>query len=342
MSVLILLLFTIILLCERYSLVCGNLSTKNTEKIRKCIAYFFLIFITSFRYNVGWDYLTYYNFLEKPGGAPYFEPAVRLFYYIAQFFNAPWILFAIFFILTMLFILLGIRERSSNEYESVIIFMALFYFESMNIIRQFLAIAILFYAFKYVKSKRLICYVIWVFVASLVHTSAWFVIPVYFIYNYVQLKSIAVFVVIGVTFSDRIVRIILGRNEFYKYYQYYINMLNDGGNFIRFFYLLLAICCITVYIQKRQHFDKDISKSLSVFIFGVIFPFMIGSHMGLRITYYYAVEIMILIPKMLDQMHLKKGRRAIMLPFYAYYITFLAVDYMNNKGFSPFTFYWNQ
>lgn len=331
------------LLGGRYSIICGNvLNAQKMGKIRKFVTYFLLIFITSFRYNVGWDYLTYYRMFNNPGGAPYFEPIVRIFYYISQFFNAPWLLFALFFTFTMVFVLLGIRDRSLNEYESLIIFMALFYFESMNIIRQFLAIAILFYAFKYVKNKKLVYYLLWVFIAGLVHTSAWFAIPIYFIYNYVSLKSIVVFTAVGVLLSERIVWAVSRINAFYKYYKYYINILNDGGNFIRYFYLLLAIGGIIVYLQKNQLFDEEVPKILSVFIFGVVFPFVLGSHMGLRITYYYAIEIIILIPKMLDQLCLKKGRSAIMIPFYTYYILFLVVDYMNNKGFSPFVFYWNR
>ena len=286
--------------------------------------------------------MTYYKMFDNPGGAPYFELMNRIFYYISQFFNAPWMLFSLFFTSTMVFILLGIRDRSLNEYESLIIFMALFYFESMNIIRQFLAIAILFYAFRYVKSKKLAYYLIWVFIAGLVHTSAWFAIPIYFIYNYVSLKSIVIFTAIGVLLSGKIAEGIFRINMFYKYYIYYINMLNDGGNFIRYFYLLLAAVGIIVYFQKKQLFDEEVPRILSVFIMGTAFPFVLGSHMGLRITYYYASEIIILIPKMLDQLGIKKSRSVMMLPFYVYYVLFLVVDYMNNKGFSPFVFYWNR
>lgn len=119
-------------------------------------------------------------------------------------------------------------------------------------------------------------------------------------------------------------------------------MLNDGGNFIRYFYLLLAAVGIIVYFQKKQLFDEEVPRILSVFIMGTAFPFVLGSHMGLRITYYYASEIIILIPKMLDQLGIKKSRSVMMLPFYVYYVLFLVVDYMNNKGFSPFVFYWNR
>lgn len=343
MAILLILLFIIMILCGRYHVVLGNVIDKqDMDRIRWNIACFILIFITSFRYDVGWDYLTYYRMFNIPGGAPYFEPLVRAIYYISQYFNAPWLFFAIFFTLSMVFILLGIKDRSKDNYESLIMFMALFYFESMNIIRQFLAIAILFYAFKYVKSGKFIPYLIWVYIASLSHTSAWFAIPIYFIYNYMKLHTVFIITVCIMLFADKIVRSVLGLDIFHKYSIHYANLLNDGGNFVKLFYISMACICILIYIFRRRVFDKDVPKSLCVILFGLMFPFLIGSHLGLRITYYYAIELIILIPKMLGQLHIRTVRNLVMLPFYAYYALFLFVDYINNKGFSPFIFYWNR
>lgn len=342
MAVLIILFITIVLLCGRYSVICGSLGREELEKIRRYSAYLIIMVITSARYNVGWDYTTYYKMLKNPGGASYFEPIVRCFYYISQYFEAPWLLFTLFFVSSMIFIILGIEGRSCDKYESLIIFMSLFYFESLNIMRQFLAIAILFYAFKYIQRKKLLRYLIWILIASLVHTSAWFALPIYFIYNYIELDKTIIITFIGILFVDKIIYSVLHLNIFYKYYRYYMNLLNDGGRIIKYFYLLIFIICIIAYYQKRRAFDDDISKTLSVLAIGVVFPFIIGSHMGLRITYYYASELIIIIPKMIAQFRLRVDRRVFMLPFYAYYVMFLAVDYMNNKGFSPFIFYWNR
>ncbi|MGL5384025.1 MAG: EpsG family protein [Culicoidibacterales bacterium] len=148
-----------------------------------------LTLVSGLRYRVGTDFGTYSQiygitatktFIEVISGS---EPLFNLIVWLSsQAIYEPQIMFFVMALLTVSFIVLGIRKYTNNFPFSIFLYLATFsYFTAMNGMRQWLAVAIVFYFFDLMLEKKLLKFIIVIFVASLIHTSAIFILPIYFV-----------------------------------------------------------------------------------------------------------------------------------------------------------------
>jgi hypothetical protein len=146
-----------------------------------------LILISTLRYYVGTDYRTY---------MVYQIPAIisnrtdvsfeYLFQILVKFsvntLKSPHWVFVIMSVLFILFVFGYIIHFSEDISFSIFLFVGtIFYNYSFNIIRQALATAIFLYALKFVLKRNMKKYLLYIAVASLIHTSAIIYFPFYFI-----------------------------------------------------------------------------------------------------------------------------------------------------------------
>lgn len=117
------------------------------------------------------EYLTYMNYDQKEIGYSLMN------YVLANCFNSiQWILF-IYQLITTLFIYLSFRQLSSKYKIPLWLCMLLYYFalynRSLNIIRQCMAVSIVFYGLSiYLTKNKLFTYILLILIASLIHTSS--------------------------------------------------------------------------------------------------------------------------------------------------------------------------
>ena len=157
---------------------CG---TKLQVPLAKQVFVFLLILILGLRHDVGKDYPTYELIYNVPDSvqANATEPVWHLINYILRYlgFQARGFFFFTSVALMICFYK-GIKSMSSNFYISVTLFvLSGFYFESANIVRQYVAIALLFYAFPYLLEGKIRKYMVWILLAALFHTSALLIFP---------------------------------------------------------------------------------------------------------------------------------------------------------------------
>src|SRR5699024_9590934 len=97
------------------------------------------------------------------------------------------VLFLVFSILTMFFLYKGIKYYSANNYfyKPVFYILMLIYtfFPSLNVVRQTLAAVIIFYGSIHIINRSFLKFLLWVFVASLFHSSSIVFIVMYFFIN---------------------------------------------------------------------------------------------------------------------------------------------------------------
>lgn len=167
-----------------------NRKTKN--KIQFAIfAFLQLFFIAGFRsYDVGVDaeaYIGLFNVLKGMSFNQimdfeiYYEKGYMILNHIIQYFtlNDQSILITTSFIIISSIIVL-IYKYSEEMFLSVYLFITLtFYYSSMNIIRQYVAMAILTYSISFVKKRKIIPFTLIVFIASLFHSTALIFLIVY-------------------------------------------------------------------------------------------------------------------------------------------------------------------
>ena len=150
--------------------------------------------VSAFRDGVGTDYYGMYQptFLSVAKGLPIFDGAIEPGYWLL---NRCILLFTqdyhVLFVLTSAMIVglfvWGSYMLSDIPWVSVLLFMwARHFFISMNGVRQYMALAIVFCAFAFIRERCLWKYALCVLAASLFHTSALIFLPLYFL-SYVPL-----------------------------------------------------------------------------------------------------------------------------------------------------------
>lgn len=190
----------------------------RTDKKKNKIIYFILtmlpfIIVSAIRYDVGTDYFfryvpNYNTFVE--GGTVdsleiLFRAMIRLCICISDDYI---ILFAITSIIINTLIISAIFKFSKNVTISIMIyFCASFYFESMNIVRQFISMAIIFASYKLLFKKRTI--LLWglcIITATLFHTmSIVFVIAILLDKKVIDYKILAILIILIVFLGKPII-----------------------------------------------------------------------------------------------------------------------------------------
>lgn len=164
------------------SILFTYLSTKAKNKIYKIIfqilATLPFVVVSAIRYDVGTDYffryVPNYNVFVNNGTVDSLEPLFIILIRICIFFSKDYVaLFIATSIIINVLIMFTIFKYSKNPVISVIIyFCASFYFQSMNLVRQFIAMAILLIGYRIIllDNKKKYLYIIFVLIATLFHS----------------------------------------------------------------------------------------------------------------------------------------------------------------------------
>jgi hypothetical protein len=177
-----------------------------------------LVFFGGLRYRVGFDYVPYAQFFRRvPGfsmdlitfvGRSRFEIG---FVALASFFKTLGITYVSAVFVSVIVICLTLNINSLKKYTSAVYFslfmyLSLYFFgREMGQIRQAMATAIVFFAFRYVLKKQFIPFLLLILLAGSFHYSVLIVLPFYFL-STLKLKQshYIILIVLGVaiTFID--------------------------------------------------------------------------------------------------------------------------------------------
>lgn len=264
------------------------------------VYYTLITIITGFavcRYNVGYDYPNYYKIIEEENIALVellFAPLSALLAKIAIYFNSPQLLFFLFGIPIYGLILVTLKRFSFNYALSIIVFICLFYYTSLSIIRQALAVAITFYGYKYVVNRSFIKYFTTILIATLVHPSAFIALAIYWI-PYIKFKTLILLIISGL-FISPILFYLMSQYGFYSSYVTGEKELS-GGKLTSL--LEFSILIFLLFLWKYQ--KKDINKGIiNIVTTGMSFYLIFGSHIGGRIGFYFNIFFCLLIPNILS------------------------------------------
>lgn len=164
-----------------------RLFNKKTNKIQwiDFLIIFILVFVSSLRCNVGSDYYGYY--LRYNGILSTYPSITHIFststsilfdmicYFTIKMTNFRFAIFWVVSILIYLPLILYFRKTNRKPYIGLFIFIfAGFYLITNNIIRQSLAMVFVFIAYHFLKNKKMVKYILFIFLACLFHPSAIF------------------------------------------------------------------------------------------------------------------------------------------------------------------------
>ncbi len=221
------------------------------------------------------------------------------------------LIFALFSVLTVLFFVRALHDQASDYTLSLFLLLTGgFYFNSMNSVRYYFALAIALFSMKYVIRGEYGKFILWIVVGAMFHKSILLVIPVYLVARFlatVKLKKwhyiAGTILTLSLIFGQNIYREII-----FYFYPYYRDSFFDNGQ-ISYANIgkclgTLALCAICYRrslkddVMNRFYFFLNVAGTL-VYCCGSFIPEVS------RVGYYMIISQIFLLPRLLTDM--KKG-----------------------------------
>ena len=288
---------------------------KTADRLFMAMIFVVLFAVSALRVNTGNDYTMYINkfhdayydyyVVTEPG----FNMVVKGVYSFLTKENYI-VVFAIFAFVTIAMFLKGIYDQADNFAYSYFFFMAFgIFFQSLNTVRNYLALALVVYSMKYVIDRKYVRFILCVLLAALFHKSALIVIPLYIaaalIHRFWQVAAVCVLFATGLIFSKQYMAIMLKLYPSYSTEEAYlmgtaVSLVNIGRCVL---VLLLGIVFYRKYIKEdramRFYFYCNLFATLIYCCFSFV-PFLS------RLGYYLNITQIFLIPNLIVRM--EKGR----------------------------------
>ena len=202
----LLIVFLGILLMNKQFKVGNRLYENGGNNVYFVLITVLLIYISSFRGDFTSDYSGYIDIYNRFGSITlesilkrdlfaYPEKGYLLFQYIVKHvFNDVIYLFIASSIVIVISNTYHIRKYTSNLLLGFIAFVELgTYYTSFNVMRQILAVSVVLMGSKFLYERKPVRYFLFVIAGGLIHTSAFYMIPMYFVLN-LKLKKKALIV----------------------------------------------------------------------------------------------------------------------------------------------------
>ncbi len=239
-----------------------------------------LILIMGLRYDVGIDYPTYediYN--ENYFYMPSIEP---IWFFINDILRSIGFRSRAFFFLTSVIVVLGfyngIRKLSPNFYISLLLFiLAGFYFESANIVRQYVAMSILFSGLPCFLKGKIGKYVLWIFLAAMFHYSVLVIVPFIFLARIrYPLWLLCMILVVTFVFGNSLLNVVTNNImpfvQDLGFYQYDVDDFDSGVNsgLLKIFYHLLVFSILLLYGKNKQKCPSFLFILINMVVIGLM------------------------------------------------------------------------
>jgi len=305
-----------------------NLEMK-VKKLNLYISSFFLILLAGLRYKTGADIHVYRKFFDLISRGVSWVPLEKGYIILNSLFIKLGLSFEllIFFIsfLTICLVMFFIKREACYWSLSIFIFYSQYFLRgAMGNIRQMLAMSILLYSYKYVSERKIIKFLLIIFLAGSLHRSAFVFIPFYFLLNkkYTK-KQMIVLVFLSIIISRtniilylfnlllKLEKIGFDLKILYKITHYFFERRGNSsllvlGAFERLFFISLFIFLKDkIYKQGIYYRIYFNSYFYSILIF---FLFSIDLHIASRVARIFQITEILLIPLLVKLINPKELR----------------------------------
>ncbi|MDY4788227.1 MAG: EpsG family protein [Bacilli bacterium] len=331
---------------------------KKNRKLYLLLVFFSLLFMTTFRdINLGLGDTVNVHI-------PLFEKVKSLS--IQEIFNeysfVNGILFAlfakmctyisdsyrVFLMLSALPFIIGsfliINRYSKNTYFSMLILITVNYFFCFLAVRQYFAMGFILISLNFIVDKRPVCFLLTIITASLIHFSAIIFLPAYFYYMMIQKGFLNIIlvssgIVVSLFFKNLIFNIIAYISPNYYYYYLDKGIYTKGDMFsLTWFLVLLVYLGLYYYVyhrknnlfvlNKHERVDKILFSILSMGI--VVFCLSSVVVEFYRISYYFSIFAIILIPNLLEKIKDRNSKIFFKLSAQTLFIAYFFLSYLQN------------
>lgn len=268
-----------------------------------------------------------------------------LFYFISKLINmlgaSPQIWLAIIAFIFCSAIVLLIYKYSDEPYMSIVMIISLGYLSfSFTGLRQAVAMAIILLSYKFLVERRIVYFTLFVFVASLFHLSAIFFLLAYLVKGFKtswkQLTIIGISILMASFFKTpilKMVEILSLSDDRYLSYLDDPSTLNSTG-----FLIQLSIYIYCLFYKNNLTIKSEKNTLLYNLLFlGLVFQaFSLVIAESFRISMYFSIFSIILIPKVINAEPNKWLRTLIYILIWSMLVGYLLIS----TNLQNFTFFW--
>ena len=308
-----------------------------------------LIIISGIRYGVGQDYFYTYvpifrNVLSGKINGTWGEIGyIYLNKFVTLFTSDYSVIFLLTSIIFIYFTFKAIYEQSDNISFSIMLLVLMgYYFCFMNGIRQMLAASILIYSIKFIKEKKLKKFLIFVLMATMLHTSSLLFIPLYFISSLeINYKIIAVITFMFYALSNIISSLLLKIIGLTKYSWY----LDSTYKAERTGFIMILINFMILVFALIFNKDKKNDIYIKIQWFAVLSMAFIGKiPVAHRLLWVFGLPGIILIPNIISSRNSKRERFVLTLIISILYIVYFiyTVGIKNSNSVLPYRTIFNK
>ena len=334
--------------------------SKKSKLCKKNETYYFftffglmaMILVAGLRWGVGTDFFMYDQFFQFYSKEIVFswklEPMFMIFCKIGGFFSDKSYFTFLLIALYIYVCIFKVSQKSLVNYDiSMFLFVAMgFFFSSLNILRQWMAIAALFHVYDSMIDKKLNKMIIWYFMSILCHYTSIMLFPillaVYFIKND-KMRNILILISVLIKLNIGLVlnslKWIVSNIPIFNKYVYYFSQKNTIQATLLWPMLCLGIYLLYLFIisnNKKKYGDYECRK-MDIYINLLIFSFMftlIGTDIDIieRMQYYFIPTIIITIPLLQKYLKINNNKRIYLFGTYLVGILFFVNSLLNNGG----------
>lgn len=318
----------ILLVCKYYN--------RNNEAL---IALFFLaLLLSGFRDNIGADFGSYVHWYLFKTRDESFELGYLVVMKLFRIFDLSYhFLFFFFSLSTLLFVFLGVKKytiHSSFAFLFYLLIPALF-LGSLNMIRQAFAVAICFYAFHFLITKKYLIYVLLMCVGISIHYTA--VVPfivffsVYKYVDYIKKIHLAILLFFSLILSQLHWFSIFNPLFVETHYDYYFHTEQFSVNVFKVL-VKNSIAVFILYYYDRMKTNYTNQKYYVVLSFlSIVIVNIFDQYVGLiRVSHFFMIFQILFFADVLF-LEIKKRRLLLFACLYGYgvslFINALRVDY---------------
>lgn len=307
------LIATYIMLCILYFGLCQQNTLKGNNERTTSIIFTVTSLVILFYlhcavdiYSVEdlWSYERRYNEAASMSFSSFneaFRTKEYVFNYLCKFISIIGGDFRVFLIIYN-FILFAIyyytlKKYSNNVALSIVVFVLVVYFQSIFVLRQHLAIAILLLSIPFILNKKIIPFIFVFLIATNTHLSAVVWLPVYFIYNINNQKA---FIVSLILCSVAIPLVSANLDNAFMFldadYSSYLNTNITTSLTKKIIYVIYAI---TYCVALKEHiFKSGINRFTTTILFFCTIGYLFAPPVALvdRALTYYSIALIFAIP----------------------------------------------
>lgn len=267
-----------------------------SEKVNRKLLYFILFFISAFRFDVGFDFPSYYKLVFDLERSQRIEFLYRKLLKLSYLLKEPQLIFILTSLISIL-LLYNILKNTKYENTMILYYLCFFYLNSLTAQRYMLAYLLVCYGYKYIEEKKLKQYLIIILIAFFIHKLALLGIVFYFFNIKLSRKMQVIYFFLMILAGNLMIKIIkkLG------IYANYFSEENSTGKKMIIIFIFLGVIFL-ILEKKMSKKNKNVITLINVYLFtlGLNIIFLNFSSAGIRLGQLGYLYTIYLIPSFID------------------------------------------